>query len=159
MFDFFRKNKKPLPATEPEPVTEYPPLATPAEPAPSETPAAEPPVVESVATPSPITANEIAETKADTPSKPWAERLKQGLARTRSQLGSQLTGLFSGGTIDEDVYEDLETILLTADIGVAATQTLLDQIRSRVKRQHLNNTSQLREALKDALLELLARLE
>ena len=89
----------------------------------------------------------------------WTERLKQGLSRTRSQLGSQLTGLFSGGKIDEDVYEELETILLTADVGVPATQALLEQIRTRVKRHNLSDTTQLREALKQALLDLLSPLE
>lgn len=157
MFDFFRKNKKPLPTSEPAPVTESPP-ATPEAPAPDASPAVASPAVETVNPPPPPLA-ETAEAAPDTVPRPWTERLKQGLSRTRSQLGSQLTGLFSGGKIDEDVYEELETILLTADIGVAATQTLLDQIRGRVKRQHLNNTSQLREALKDALLELLAPLE
>lgn len=93
------------------------------------------------------------------PATSWAERLKQGLARTRSQLGGQLAGLFGGGKIDEAVYEELETILLTADVGVSATQALLEQIRSRVKRQNLNDTSQLREALREALEELLLPLE
>ncbi|HZV98536.1 MAG TPA: signal recognition particle-docking protein FtsY [Methylophilaceae bacterium] len=93
------------------------------------------------------------------PAISWAERLKQGLARTRSQLGGQLAGLFGGGKIDEAVYEELETILLTADVGVSATQALLEQIRSRVKRQNLNDTSQLREALREAMEELLLPLE
>lgn len=93
------------------------------------------------------------------PTLSWRQRLKQGLSRTRSQLGGQLTGLFGGGKIDETVYEELETILLTSDIGVAATQTLLEQIRIRVKRQNLSDTTQLREALKQALLELLEPLE
>ena len=93
------------------------------------------------------------------PAPSWTERLKQGLTRTRTQLGSQLTGLFSGGKISEEVYEELETILLTADVGVPATQALLDQIRTRVKRQNLSDTTQLRDALKQALLELLAPLE
>ncbi|HYG32168.1 MAG TPA: signal recognition particle receptor subunit alpha, partial [Methylophilaceae bacterium] len=75
------------------------------------------------------------------PTLSWTERLKQGLSRTRSQLGSQLTGLFSGGRISEEVYEELETILLTADVGVPATQALLEQIRSRVKRQNLSDTT------------------
>lgn len=96
---------------------------------------------------------------APEPAKSWTERLKQGLAKTRSQLGSQLTGLFGGGKIDEAVYDELETILLTADVGVAATQTLLEQIKSRVKRQNLSDTTELRDALKQALLELLAPLE
>lgn len=97
--------------------------------------------------------------QADEPSISWTERLKKGLSKTRSQLGKQLTGLFSGGKIDEDVYEELETILLTSDVGVTATQALLEDIRNRVKRQSLDDTSQLKSALKEALLDLLAPLE
>jgi fused signal recognition particle receptor len=99
------------------------------------------------------------EPEMQAPALSWTERLKQGLSRTRSQLGSQLTGLFSGGKISEEVYEELETILLTADVGVPATQALLEQIRTRVKRHNLSDTTQLREALKQALLDLLLPLE
>jgi len=89
----------------------------------------------------------------------WTERLKQGLARTHSQFSNQIASLFNGGNIDEAIYEELETILLTSDVGMAATQTLLEDIRSRVKRQNLNDTTQLRGALKQALIELLTPLE
>ncbi len=93
------------------------------------------------------------------PSKSWAERLKQGLAKTRSQFGNQIAGLFGGGKIDADVYEELETILLTSDVGVGATQHLLNDIKSRVKRQSLDDTVQLKAALKEAMSDLLAPLE
>lgn len=89
----------------------------------------------------------------------WTERLRQGLSRSREQLGKQLKGLFSGGKIDETVYEELETILLTSDVGVNATVALLDDIRARVKRDALSDTSQLKLALHDALLDLLAPLQ
>ncbi len=89
----------------------------------------------------------------------WTARLKQGLAKTRSQLGNQLASLFGGGKIDAEVYEELETILLTSDVGVSATQHLLDDIKSRVKRQSLDDTVQLKAALKDALSDLLSPLE
>ncbi len=94
-----------------------------------------------------------------TASKSWAERLKQGLSKTRSQLGRQLAGLFGGGKIDAEVYEELETILLTSDVGISATQHLLDDIKSRVKRQNLDDTVQLKAALKDALSDLLSPLQ
>ena len=94
-----------------------------------------------------------------TAQKSWAERLKQGLSRTRSQLGNQLASLFGGGKIDDDVYEELETILLTSDVGVSATQALLDDIKQRVARQALSDTTQLKAALKDSLMALLAPLE
>ena len=94
-----------------------------------------------------------------TPQKSWTERLKQGLSRTRSSLGNQLASLFGGGKIDDDVYEELETILLTSDVGIAATQALLDDIKQRVSRQALSDTSQLKSALKESLSALLAPLE
>lgn len=138
MFDFLKKDKP----TPPAPVTQEP-TAT--------------PVTATPVTATPVTETSTTEKPVQAPS--WTERLKQGLAKTRSQLGSQLAGLFGGGKIDEDVYEELETILLTSDIGVNATQTLLENIRGRVKRQNLNDTTQLRQALKEALLELLSPLE
>ncbi|MDO9050705.1 MAG: signal recognition particle-docking protein FtsY [Methylotenera sp.] len=109
-------------------------------------------------TPPNTEANQPLPTEAET-SKSWAERLKQGLAKTRNQLGSQLSGLFGGGKIDAEVYEELETILLTSDVGVSATQHLLDDIKSRVKRQSLDDTVQLKAALKDALSDLLLPLQ
>lgn len=89
----------------------------------------------------------------------WTQRLKNGLAKTRQQLGGQLSALFGGGKIDEDIYEELETILLTSDVGISATQHLLEQLRARVKRQDLQDTSALKLALKDTLLELLSPLQ
>lgn len=93
------------------------------------------------------------------PNLSWAERLKQGLAKTRNQLGNQLSGLFGGGKIDAEVYEDLETILLTSDVGISATEFLLDDIKNRVKRQSLDDTTQLKAALKEAMADLLQPLE
>jgi fused signal recognition particle receptor len=139
MFDIFKKNK--LPTTSPDSPAELPVN----------------PEVAAVEPSTPVTEAPAAVAKQDAAS--WTERLKQGLARTRGHLGNQLTGLFSGGKIDETVYEELETILLTSDIGVAATQALLEQIRSRVKRYNLGDTSQLRGALKQVLIELLSPLE
>jgi fused signal recognition particle receptor len=92
-------------------------------------------------------------------SQSWAARLKQGLAKTRSQLGNQLASIFGGGKIDAEVYEELETILLTSDVGISATQHLLDDIKSRVKRQNLDDTAQLKAALKESLADLLLPLQ
>lgn len=89
----------------------------------------------------------------------WTQRLKNGLAKTRQQLGGQLSALFGGGKIDEAVYEELETILLTSDVGVSATQHLLTQLRHRVKKQDLQDTTALKLALKETLLDLLGPLE
>ncbi len=133
MFDFFKKNKTP----DTEQKSKVEPQTTEVE---EQKTLATPPVVE---------AEKLS----------LAERLKRGLSKTRQQLGGQLSGLFSGGKIDEDTYEELETILLTSDIGVAATQKLLDALKARVKKERLEDTSALKEALKAELLSILSPLE
>ena len=96
-----------------------------------------------------------AETTAS-PSPPgWAERLKAGLSRT----GSQLSGLFRRAKIDDELLEDLETTLLMADVGVEATQFLLDELKACVKRERLETPAQLQAALAGSLESLLAPLE
>lgn len=87
------------------------------------------------------------------------ERLKQGLSKTRNLLGGQLNSLFGSGKIDADTYEELETILITSDIGVAATQKLLDNLQKRVKRENLQDKTELKAALKSELLDTLKPLE
>ncbi|NWG39267.1 MAG: signal recognition particle-docking protein FtsY [Hydrogenophilaceae bacterium] len=90
----------------------------------------------------------------------WSQRLKAGLAKTREKLGGQIAGLFGAGRkIDEALYEELETILLSADVGVEATEELLESLRKSVARQHLQDAAALRSALADALFELLSSLE
>ncbi|MDH5534691.1 MAG: signal recognition particle-docking protein FtsY [Betaproteobacteria bacterium] len=86
----------------------------------------------------------------------WFGRLRQGLAKTRQQLGTRLSGLFGAGRkLDEAFYEDLETVLLTSDVGVGATQHLLDGLRERARRERYAEAADLRQALHDALLTLL----
>jgi fused signal recognition particle receptor len=89
------------------------------------------------------------------PKLSWAERLKQGLAKTSANIGA----LFGIGKIDEALYEELETVLLMADCGVSATQALLDDVRSQVSRRSLNDAQELRGALHQAMQTLLAPLQ
>lgn len=94
--------------------------------------------------------------KSDAAAKPsWLDRLKDGLAKTRSQLG----GLFAGRRIDEALFEDLETALLSADAGVAATAHLLAQLRLRARKLGLETAEQLKTELRTTLVELLSPLE
>jgi len=85
----------------------------------------------------------------------WGQRLKQGLARTRELLNTDLSDLFSGGNIDEQFYQKLETTLLAADVGVAATGFLIDALRTAARRGGLREPRELRQTLRDALLALL----
>ncbi|WP_365774594.1 signal recognition particle receptor subunit alpha, partial [Nitrosomonas sp.] len=59
-------------------------------------------------------ANEKDSTQVETESVSFTDKIRRGLARTRQQLGKQLSGLFGGRKIDDDLYEELETALLTA---------------------------------------------
>jgi fused signal recognition particle receptor len=88
----------------------------------------------------------------------WASRLKQGLARTRNQLGRPLASLLGSGKIDDTLYQELENTLLCADFGVPATQYLLEELRARAQRENLQLAAQLRDALQQSLLDLLAPL-
>jgi fused signal recognition particle receptor len=89
----------------------------------------------------------------------WTERLKAGLAKTRATLNTPVGELFSRGKIDDELLEELEATLLMADCGIDATQWLLDELRSRVKRDRLETPEQLRLALIELLAALLAPLE
>ena len=85
----------------------------------------------------------------------WVERLKSGLARTGNQLGD----LFGrGGRIDDELYEELETILITADVGMDATSALLADLRRHVKEHKLTDAAELKAALAHCLLKLLSPL-
>jgi fused signal recognition particle receptor len=63
--------------------------------------------------------------------------------------------LFSSGKIDEALYEELETILLVSDVGVDATNWLLEDLRRQVRRDGLTDAAQLRAALRQALVNLI----
>ncbi len=176
MFGFLKK--KPKPETLPPQQVAAEPASAAATPLP-DAPAASEPVVAAApavdAAPAPSVAPDAAQQQvmaapaaaqaakpAEEPSAPklsWTERLKAGLARTRQQLGGGLANLFGLRKIDEDLLEELETTLLMADCGVEATQYLLDELRRRWKRDHLETADQLQKALAETLDQILRPLE
>ena len=86
----------------------------------------------------------------------WLSRLKQGLSKTRQQWGARLSGLFGPGRkLDESFYEELETVLLVSDVGVAATDYLIEGLRARAKRERYTEAVDLKAGLREALLDLL----
>jgi fused signal recognition particle receptor len=94
--------------------------------------------------------------KNEAGSRPgWIERLKGGLAKTRSQLG----GLFVGRRIDQALFDDLEAALLSADAGVAATQHLIGELRARARKLGLESAEQLKAELHALMVEMLSPLE
>jgi fused signal recognition particle receptor len=89
----------------------------------------------------------------------WAARLKAGLARTREVLNTDLGALLARRSIDESLYEELETALLAADCGVEATRSLLEDLRKRVRAERIEDGVALKAALKATVLERLRPLE
>ncbi|WP_050891109.1 signal recognition particle-docking protein FtsY [Neisseria meningitidis] len=89
----------------------------------------------------------------------WAARLKQGLTKSRDKMAKSLAGVFGGGQIDEDLYEELETVLITSDMGMEATEYLMKDVRDRVSLKGLKDGNELRSALKEALYDLIKPLE
>lgn len=89
----------------------------------------------------------------------WVQRLKNGLAKTRDNFGKKLLGVFGAGKIDAAVYEELEEVLLSSDVGVSATKYLLDLIQKKVSLKGLKDKSELKNVLKDSMVELLIPIE
>ena len=96
---------------------------------------------------------------AGTHEPSWRERLKAGLARTRAQFSGKLKSMFSRGKVDDELLEELETLLLTSDVGMEATQHLLDELKLRAQRDKIETPEGIQKALSDALHELLLPLE
>lgn len=86
--------------------------------------------------------------------KGFFKRLKEGMTKTRSNLVSGLDAIFHGfSKIDEDFYEELEEILIMADIGVATTEEILDQLREKVKERHVKEPAECRALLMESIKE------
>ena len=105
------------------------------------------------------TSSETSEPSETEPKLGWAARLKQGLTKSRDKMAKSLAGVFGGGQIDEDLYEELETVLITSDMGMEATEYLMKDVRNRVSLKGLKDGNELRDALKEALYDLIKPLE
>lgn len=84
-----------------------------------------------------------------------AERTEEALQRTRRSWFGNITSLFDRSRIDEELWEELEELLICADVGVATTQTILESVRQRVEEERIKEPAQVREALKETLVGIL----
>ncbi|HPL98593.1 MAG TPA: signal recognition particle-docking protein FtsY [Bacillota bacterium] len=83
-------------------------------------------------------------------------RLKNGLAKTRNNITGKLNGvLASFKSVDEELFEELDEILITSDVGVSTTLMILDKLRSRVKEQNIKDPSEVKEYLKQEILAIM----
>lgn len=125
--------------------------------------------VESVVAAEESVAEVIAEPEAIAEAAPAPEpkqktgffgRIKAGLSRTKGNLTEGLGNLFLGAKeIDDDLFEEIETQLLLADVGVEATTEIIDKLTARVSRKQLANADALYTALKEELAGLLDQVE
>jgi len=84
--------------------------------------------------------------------KGFFSRLVEGLTKTRNAVVSGIENVFLGyDVIDEDFYEELEETLIMGDIGIRASTDIIEELRKRVKEEHLNSPAQCREVLIDTI--------
>ncbi|WP_193039108.1 signal recognition particle-docking protein FtsY [Pseudoalteromonas nigrifaciens] len=108
-------------------------------------------------------ADELASEAAQKVEKPKKEgffsRLKKGLLKTRVNIGSGFASIFSGKKIDDDLFEELETQLLTADLGVDTTMKLIDRLTDAANRKQLKDGDALYELMKQEMAVMLKTAE
>jgi fused signal recognition particle receptor len=98
--------------------------------------------------------------EADTPKvRGFFQRLRAKLNQGPAWLTADLGELLPGRKIDAEILDDLETRLITADVGAEATRRILDDLRRRVARKELNDVDALLKALHDAMLDILKPVE
>ncbi|NCV53566.1 MAG: signal recognition particle-docking protein FtsY [Betaproteobacteria bacterium] len=89
----------------------------------------------------------------------FAEKIKQGLKKTRDAISENLSALSFTKKIDQEFYDELEMTLIAADVGYAATQQIITELKDRVKKEKLEDGSELKSLLKKILSELLKQIE
>lgn len=101
-----------------------------------------------------------AETQSAETTKPkvgFFERLKKGLSKTRQQIGGGFLSLFKGKEIDEELYEELETQLLMADVGMDTTVKLIERLTDHADRKQLKDADALYGLLKNEMSDILKK--
>ena len=82
-------------------------------------------------------------------------KIKSGLKKTKDVISFKLNKLFTGGVLNEDFYEELEYILLSADVGAATTERILDELRQTVDENLLRDRSQVKDELTRIMVNIL----
>jgi len=112
--------------------------------------AAEETAEENIAVEEETVKEEVAEEEKPTKKKGFFARLKEGLGKTRNSIMGGIDSVLGTFTkIDEDLFEELEEVLIMADLGVETTMTVIDALRKRVKKEGITDPS----AIKDLLAE------
>jgi fused signal recognition particle receptor len=99
---------------------------------------------------------DASDTETEAAKSGFFDRMKQAVSRTRESFSSRLEGVLAlTRTVDESTLEDLESALLTSDLGLPTTTAILDQLRDRARRQDIAGGEELRELLKEQIRNIL----
>lgn len=80
-------------------------------------------------------------------------KLKEGLKKTKDNIGKKIFAAFSGRALDDDFYEELEEAMLTADMGVTATEQILDEFKDEVYHEKITDTEKAKNLLKRIMVD------
>ncbi|MDM8528741.1 signal recognition particle-docking protein FtsY [Anaerolineales bacterium HSG24] len=83
------------------------------------------------------------------------KKIKESLTRTRNSFFGQISGLFGGETIEEDMWEDLESLLIQADVGVETSMQLVETVRDRVQLEGITRPADAQEIFREEMKKLL----
>lgn len=83
----------------------------------------------------------------------FLSKLKEGLKKTKDNIGKKIFAAFSGRALDDDFYEELEEAMLTADMGVTATEQILDEFKDEVYREKITDTEKAKNLLKRIMVD------
>lgn len=100
-----------------------------------------------------ITEAEPEEEQPEEKKKGFFQKLVSGLTKTRNSIADSFSSVFAANHIDEDFYEELEEILIMADMGVSTTMNILDELREQVKKQHIKEPKDCKELLVSIIKE------
>ena len=82
-------------------------------------------------------------------------KLSEGLNKTRASLGQLFDGVFSGGSVNEELFDDLDEALVLADTGAATAAAICEELRKRVKKDGVTDPEKVREMLAEVIAEML----
>ncbi len=88
------------------------------------------------------------------------DKLKQGLSKTRNTINDAVTQVLKlAVTIDDDLYEELEEVLITSDIGVETSVEIIERLRKKVVSERINDTEEILPAMKSIIMDMLGDYE
>lgn len=82
-------------------------------------------------------------------------KIKEGLKKTKEAISYKLNKLFTGGVLNDEFYDELESILLSSDIGAQATDTIMEELKTAVDKNHIRKTEDVKTELRRIMVELL----